>query len=629
MTTLNRNYQLLSKSFSPLVKAMKSIEDQCAGKPIHVVPSKSQELTMFLEGTDSPVYIHSQYDPKREAESIINQYRDVEEYEHVLFYGVGLGYHIEEFMKRYPNKKVIMYEPQIPFFYHYLNSRSMENINFKNVENIVLEVSADDVDTYMVKYIEELNGKLLVITLPVYERIYADRTKYFINRVKRIVSHITTELQTNLVYEKLWTLNSSYNFSKVLQTPSVIRDLKSTFSGKPVILVAAGPSLNDEIDNLKRIKASKTAFIFAVGSANKTLLTNGIYPDAVCSYDPIQYNHVVLQEIIESNIMSIPLIFGSSVGKNTLLNYPGPLFHFVTGQDTISYYYLNGEEMLNKKEIIGDQPSIAVVMVDILCKLEVSQLILVGQNLAFRDDRYYSSNINYETRSEYLSKEEKLRFVQVESVDGEAINTFPELDIMRKSIEEVIRNQLNVEVINTTVGGAAIKGTKFVRLDTVMKKSLTKEIVNDTWFEVANGGYDRVFAFNKFKAMEREYDRLGLFLNNIVKIMKKIENAVNSRDIKRINKLFVEFDKAFSEILKNEYYKVYVQPMIRSHFNIFNRSINKLKEIIDPIEKGRNVVDIFGKYLYQCEYIWQGSKDLIKEVHQEIIKLQEKETYCS
>ncbi len=38
------------------------------------------------------------------------------------------------------------------------------------------------------------------------------------------------------------------NFKEVLNTPNVLLEKKDQFKGKPAILVAAGPSLNEEIE---------------------------------------------------------------------------------------------------------------------------------------------------------------------------------------------------------------------------------------------------------------------------------------------------------------------------------------------------------------------------------------------
>ena len=51
----------------------------------------------------------------------------------------------------------------------------------------------------------------------------------------------------------------------------------------PAIIVSAGPSLNENIEELK--KAKNKAFIIAVDTAMKPLLRNGIIPDMYAIID--------------------------------------------------------------------------------------------------------------------------------------------------------------------------------------------------------------------------------------------------------------------------------------------------------------------------------------------------------
>ena len=67
-------------------------------------------LSVTLDG--KKIYLHSNYDPQYEAERMIENYDGkVHEYEHVLFYGIGLGLHVQEFMRKYPAVPFSLYEP--------------------------------------------------------------------------------------------------------------------------------------------------------------------------------------------------------------------------------------------------------------------------------------------------------------------------------------------------------------------------------------------------------------------------------------------------------------------------------------------------------------------------------------
>ena len=97
----------------------------------------------------------------------------------------------------------------------------------------------------------------------------------------------------------------------------------------------------------------------------------------------------------QEKITDIPLIFSSSVGFEVLQNYPGTsLLHMITSQDTISSYLL---KLDNNTQLDGvkDAPSIAVVTIQLLYKLGFNPIILVGQNLAYADNKHYAEGISY------------------------------------------------------------------------------------------------------------------------------------------------------------------------------------------------------------------------------------------
>ena len=172
-------------------------------------------------------------------------------------------------------------------------------------------------------------------------------------------------IYTSYAFQKRWIINSMKNFGDVLSTPNIIIKKKGQFKDKPAILVAADPSLNEEIENLKYIKENGLAYIFSVGSDINTLIYHDICPDAACTYDPTENNQKVFAKVKESGIKDIPMIFGFSVGYETLIDYPGEKYHMITSQDTVSNYFLKTEES-DRLEIVLDAYSIAVVTLQLL-----------------------------------------------------------------------------------------------------------------------------------------------------------------------------------------------------------------------------------------------------------------------
>src|SRR5690606_4313827 len=311
------------------------------------------------------------------------------------------------------------------------------------------------------------------------------------------------ELVTNAAFQKRWTINSIKNFSYVLNTPNILHDVdKKAFEGKPAVIVAAGPSLSEEFENLKHIKEHGLAYIFSVGSAINALIEHGIYPDAACTYDPQEHNYRVIQILKDRKINNVPLIFGSSVGYETLENYPGPMLHTLISQDTIASQLLKHNEEENI-EIINDAPSIAVVTFQILSKLNVSQIILVGQNLSYKDNKLYAKGIQYDHMQTTFTDDEMKKMTLIENVHGNLVRTNDGFTSMRKQLEIYIRTFPQIEVINTTKGGAKIEDTVFIPLEEVIKEKLTCKVVSEGWY-MAESNYQMNYVRFKMQKVLRD-----------------------------------------------------------------------------------------------------------------------------
>lgn len=622
---LTDNITELKKKAPDFWNFIREKEQYWTNNEIGVSLSKNGLPILYSKENNTPVYIHSQYDPTKEAEMFIGKYEDVHQYQHVFFYGIGLGYHIEAFMKSYPNLSFSMYEPNPSIFYSYLSNKLLNALPLNSLKNIYIEWAEDSLNEYSNHFLQNLNEKVLFVIHPRYEQIYPQKAKQFSERFIQHIANHRVGLQVNERFQKLWTINSLVNFNKILKTENIIREKKVVFRDKPAVIVSAGPSLQEEFDNLKMIKEKGLAYIFAVGSANKALLANGIYPDAVLAYDP-ETGFADLDtfgEIINNNITSIPLIFGSTLGHVTVDQYPGPMFHMFINQDTISSFYLGEEEIVKTGEIVSDAPSIAVVTLELLFKLGCNPVILVGQNFGFKNDQYYAPGIQYASRPNTLLELEKQELVSVESVDGGRVYTNKVHNISRESMEAYIAKFPQVEVLNTTQGGALIKGSKFVSFRSIIEERLSGRVVVMDWYKGTKATqYNKKYIRSQATMIDQEQKNMEINIKRIIAQFRKLDTLIKYKNINELNKQFPIFDKQFKKVLDNRYYNVFIQPMIRVQHQLLFRSIPNVRDTTNPILKGEKIIEIFGKFIFECK----KHMDMIKSdfIRLEQILLEEK-----
>lgn len=544
------------------------------------------------------LYFHSKYGPIREAQAIIDKFEEketIDENSHVIFYGLGLGYHIDIFTERYPHVEISLYEPSVEVFNYFLDNNSLKGYS-RNLKTIQCEFDDYSMEQFLSELTKTSDKKTIIMDLPIYERAFPEKHSKFFNRLKEVVKGTRSSLHTNLAFQKRWIINSMKNFGEVLSTPNILLEKKGQFEGKPAILVAAGPSLNDEIENIRYIKENGLAYIFSVGSAINTLIHHDIYPDAATTYDPTERNQIVFEKVKEKGIKDIPMIFGTSVGYETLEDYKGKKYHMITSQDTVANYFLKDKD--NKSvAIVQDAPSIAVVTLQLLYNLGFGQIILVGQNLAYKGKARHSEGIHY---SSEVTEEESEKGIWVKDVYGNEVLTDEGFNRMRQQIEHYIRNLPNINVVNTTKDGAHIEGTEFIELKEIMDKNLKGKIVEDDWLDGDPTHYDKEYLGVQVRKMDRAKEKALDNNKEYNRILNQIDKNLNNRNFNQAEKLYIKLDKQLRKIENNDFYKTFILPMNRVQYKILAESIDSLNSMKDPYEKGKRTVESFRKFIEIC-----------------------------
>lgn len=612
------NINYLKKYNAELYHDLKSTDQQEADSEFEINVDKaiSGDESLYYKDVEKVLRFHSIYDPKYEAKRILEGYSGIDSYEHILLYGVGLGYIYKELSARFPQKKLFIYEPDFNVLKLFLENQQLTD----NVELITLEKD----EKAQVHFINDLIGrtakKFLIVETPSYKNIFKSKRAVFFSRLKAMLKDKRAGLQTNFSFQKKWVLNSMINFKFVLKTPSILMQNKDSFYEKPVLLVAAGPSLNDEIDNLKKIKEEGLAYIFAVGSAINTFLHHDFLPDALCSYDPTERNDVIFEKISRMEDVKLPLIFGSSIQHSVVSKYPSQKINMITSQDTISAYFLRKENEENL-DTVTDGPSIAVVTLQLLKKMGFSKVYLVGQNLAYRDKEHYSRGMGY---GKFQKKEDDeslkdIKTFKVKGVYGDEVETDETLNTMRTALEKYIQAYGDsLEIVNTTRDGAAIEGTHFIELNKVMAENLSQNNVTQNWEDRLEINYDKLFLENQLNRMEKEKESYHKLLVKADQKLKLIMELGKNKNFKQVDHSVNSLNIIFNQINKNHFFQVFLRPMNRVYYQLLIDSLKHLKEEKNKFTKVEKIYNEYGKFLHVCKKDMHDIEPVYSEIKCEI-----------
>ncbi|TFZ41050.1 DUF115 domain-containing protein [Soehngenia longivitae] len=607
------NINYLKTNFPDVWDNIKDLDENSI-ESIFIEESKSGLKTAKIKENDTYKYVHSKYDPKKEAESLIKKYEgELEKSGTVIFFGTGLGYHIELILRSFPDIKAYIYEPNKELLYFFLKERSFSETQLKRFKNIsaTRESFLNDIREMLT-----LNREgLVIVDLPVYKSIYPDEYEFFIQTIKTKVKERRSSILTEYSFQKRWIINSMKNFKYVLKTPNVIVENKGKFKDIPAILVAAGPSLNEEIENIRKIKDEGLAYIFSVGSAINTLIKNDIHPHVATTYDPTENNQKVFLKVKEQGIKDIPLIFGSSVGYETIENYPGKLYHMITSQDKISNYYLDNEST-EPIDIVLDAPTIAVVTLQLLYYLGFNPIILAGQNLAYVGTKQHSEGVFY---SSDLSDKELESAIDVKDVYGNTIKTNNGYNSMRQQMESYINQLKDLKVINTTKGGAAIEGAPFIELEKVMKEYLNKKVVKEDFLDSWNKHYDKKRLKEKTDEMSVYKEEALVLIREYYNLLDKMENLLKNNNLKELQNMYNLLNSTIDKIEENPFFNTFILQMNRLYHQLLSEEIKILSEEKNVRKKNDKLIKEYRIFMDRCKNDIELFNEIFDELTESIL----------
>jgi len=605
------NMEILKGLFPDLWERMPAIETGIDKNLIKAATGK-KGLTTLQAGEK---FFHDQDNPLKEAENLIQHLHNVKNHSDILFYGLGMGYQIRAFAEQYPDTPFSIYEPVPEIIYQFLCHADLKQLPLNLLKNIYIESKPEEMNPLLTGIVRRVRNSILIIDLPAYKSIFPDKHQAFFSLFQKRLEERCSYLGANHAFQKRWTINSTKNFIYILNTPDILIEKKDSFKNMPAILVASGPSLEEEIDNLRRIREEGLAYIFSVGTAINALVLQGVYPHAACTYDPTEENQVLCREVLKRGISSIPLIFGSTVGYESLAKYPGPKLHMLINQDTPAAFYLKPVNSDNL-EFINDAPTIAIITLQLLYKLGFNPVILVGQNLAYLNRKDYTPGSTHPSLE--ASQQTLDQAVPVKDVYGNQVGSNRNYIQMRKQLEQYLSCVQDLQVINTTKGGAHIEGTRFQTLEEVIRDYLHGRVVIDSWLKVGQCRYDLEYLMEQRATMNDAFEKVNWLLERCKLDLDNIKQLANCSDNVKIGRSYDQFNLSFEELKNNQFMATFIIPMNRVEMELLMLAVPDMSRERDPVAKAEMMEKEFRSCLLSFERDIKSITPIFQEMNRSI-----------
>ncbi len=427
--------------------------------------------SILLAEKDGESYrFNSAFRPVQEAERWAQQY-DFDYLENiVVLFGLGNGIFARSLLERLQEKDIlIIYEPSLQIFQLVLEKENISDIlSDPRVMLIVEGVNEGSFYFVLEKYLDwRTKDAFCVCMHPKYEEVFTKQGIAVMKQISECKEMVNVLMHTDVHLAHKTVLNILYNV-RYIKESNILSDYAGKIpEGFPAIIVAAGPSLDKNIEELKR--AEGKAFIVAVDSAVNTLINHGVRFDAYVSVDAMKSSrHTDFEEC-----HNVPLLCAFMSNYGITYAHQGKKI-WITGWRCLEAFY---NELGHPLETVNLGGSVATAAFSACEKMGFQKIVLVGQDLA------YDGKITHAGQTVKKIVNEEVGQQEIDGWNGGKVRSRYDWLIYRNWFESAIQQLPQVQVIDATEGGALIHGSEVMTLAEVVDRYCTISFSMRQFFE--------------------------------------------------------------------------------------------------------------------------------------------------
>lgn len=455
MSIYEQNLAVLQETRADLYEKWIDAQENIEGETI---PYSSLYMGDALDGekflavvdANNIVPLASTYCPAHAAERYAAQYEKNWEEETLLLFGIGNIEIVKQILKEdSPIDKCIVYEPSISIFKKILEEYELDEILRKpQLIIMVAGINGDDLENVLYGMLNYENWRYLYLTsMPNYDRLFAEQWNAIEEIAKGVALNKKAELRSLSIFAKSGMENEIKAFYWMLDGKAIDSMVNVFPKEMPCIVVAAGPSLEKNVEVLRQAKGK--AFIICVDTAVTFLLERGIVPDMTCTVDPQKG----LSYFTRPESSKIPIAVSTDSDYRILeaMQEDVKPFYFSTTNDYCQRLY---QEKGWTVEYFDGGGSVGTVCFSIGIRLGFKTIILIGQDLAFTDKKSHAGT------GAFGEQDMIYGMLMVDGYYGDKVLTRMDFKHYIDWYNMMIPQLDGIEVINATEGGARLNGAK-------------------------------------------------------------------------------------------------------------------------------------------------------------------------
>lgn len=421
----NGNLEILKVNNPELVQVLKKFEKGAIhgqAKGYFIEPTSTGFFTMALEEEGRRWYLHSNRNPIEEARIWANRNYHLEKEKYTLL-GWGMGYHVRELLRLCYDMDLVVVEPDIGILYYALQHGDWRDVLEK--VTLVWDPEWQEIGTLI------RDEREVLLYRPAIAHVKNQRLRSMMNQIADRKDAIADA-------EQYFYQNIRGNIRNCC---FYVDEIRNRVKGKRIIIVAGGPSLDKNIEQLR--ETAEDVVIFAVGTVYKLLIQKEIPVDYVVISDLWVYHQV---EGIEKP--QVPILLLATADRRISRYYQGKTYLVCQQGHKMAADYAETQGYT----CYSSGGSVATLALDIAIRLEAAAIAFIGLDLAYYGTKMHASGTK---RAAFRGYE----FQKETAWDGSELNTTQTFLRFRKWMEERIQKpDATMQIVDATEGGIVKKG---------------------------------------------------------------------------------------------------------------------------------------------------------------------------
>ncbi|MEB3286017.1 MAG: 6-hydroxymethylpterin diphosphokinase MptE-like protein [Vampirovibrionales bacterium] len=462
-----KNREVLAKN--PLHQSLLSRLDQVLpSEEAMLVPTEAGDYSLLYKG----VSLHALTGAEAEAKAAVEKTCRSGNKSHHFIFGLGLGYLLQA-----------TYEATTGMIYLYESDLALLRFVLENVDlseclsrRVFLSTSSAQLrETISAAY--TYGDQVDVLYLDGYAALWgSELTRLVKEELMGVIYGKRSSVKTIFSYQQDWNRQYLHN-ARYFPQSEPFTPLQNHFRGRPAIVISAGPSLENELEDIRQIQDK--AVLLVVGSALRAVVEAGIKPDFALFLDfggPAKQLFGLEDAVKDMAFMVGPFAEDISYRVNAKRLFQNFLVNY---RD----YSLWLEEQIGpmKPEMLSGG-TVSMLAFQSALSMGCEPIILAGQDLALRGTQLYAGGVkgNLSETGELVMDDsdavfgKRMELLDVQGQNGEILKSPPDYAQYICEFVEMARRYKQENpgktLYNASIGGAYLAGYEHLSIAKLRKK---------------------------------------------------------------------------------------------------------------------------------------------------------------